>query len=198
MKTVVLLSGGVDSTVLTAHHLDKGNQVSAVGFDYGQTHAKELRAAHLIAQHYEIPFRVIMLEGLSGSALTGEALIPDGHADTLDTTYVPGRNLVMLATAIALAEQIGATNVSFGANADDFGGYPDCRPDFIHHIDMAATVSAKVSVTAPFQAWTKRQVITHGRELDAPLHLSWSCYRGEDIPCGMCGACVSLQGAECA
>lgn len=194
----MLLSGGVDSTVLVADRINRGHEVHAVGFDYGQTHIRELHSAHLIAQHYEIPFRAILLEGLSGSALTGERVIPDGHADTVDDTYVPGRNIVMLATAISIAEQLDASNVSFGANKDDFGGYPDCRPDFIHHMDMAACVSAKISVTAPFQAWTKRQVIDHGRQLKAPLHLCWSCYRGEDIPCGMCGACVSLQEAECA
>lgn len=195
MKTVVLLSGGIDSTVLLAHHISKGYEVAAISFDYNQTHCKELSAASQIADHYNVGHRVMRLD-LSGSALTGLGEIPEGHAETPDATYVPGRNIVMLAVAIGEAERIGAANVSFGANADDFNGYPDCRPDFIQHIGLAASLSAGISVTAPFMVMTKKQVIDYGHQLQAPLELTWSCYRGGEVACGSCGACVSRIDAE--
>lgn len=193
MKAVVLLSGGVDSTVLVAHHLAKGNEVVAVTFDYNQTHAKELSAAAQIAGHYDIPHRIIRLDMLTGSALTGQGDIPQGHADSIDATYVPGRNIVFIAIGAAIADSISAAAVAYGANKDDFGGYPDCRPRFLTAIDDAVGIGTRrgVSVSAPFMALTKQQVIDYGRELDAPLALTWSCYHGGEVPCGECGACAA-------
>lgn len=190
MKVVALLSGGIDSTVLLAHLIQKDYVVAGLSFDYNQTHCKELFAASQVADHYNINHRVMRLE-LSGSALTGLGEIPDGHAEAPDATYVPGRNIAMLAIAIGEAERIGAGCVAFGANHDDFNGYPDCRPDFVGHMNMAGLASAGVSVTAPFTKMTKRQVVEYGHQLCAPLELTWSCYRGGNEPCGTCGACTS-------
>jgi len=196
MKTVILLSGGVDSTVLLADRIARGDECLAVTFDYGQTHRREIKAAQAIADHYGVGWRSVPFL-LGGSALTGNGEIPDGHAETVDATYVPGRNLVMISIAASFAERFSASAVLYGANKDDFGGYPDCRPKFITAIDDAVSIGtvSGVSVSAPFMCMTKKQVIDLGRDLNAPFELTWSCYRGAETPCGTCGACVSLGAA---
>lgn len=199
MKTVVLLSGGVDSTVLMAVRHKAGDDITAVTFDYGQSHRREIRAASAVAEHYQARHYILGLRDvLHGSALTGQGVIPEGHADSPDATFVPGRNLIFLSIAAGLADEIGASAVLFGANADDFGGYPDCRPKFLTAMDEAVSTGTRngVSVSAPLMSMTKRQVIDCGHELNAPLELTWSCYRGGDVACGNCGACVSRIDSE--
>lgn len=198
MKSVVLLSGGVDSTVLMAVRHKADDEITAVTFDYGQSHAREIRSASAVAQHYQATHYILGLSDiLHGSALTGQGTIPEGHADDPDATFVPGRNLIFLSIAAGLADEIGASAVMFGANKDDFGGYPDCRPKFLTAMDEAISLGTRngVSVAAPLMCLTKRQVVQLGTELDAPLGLTWSCYHGGDKPCGVCGACVSLGAA---
>lgn len=202
MKTVILLSGGIDSTVLLASRIDAGDEIVAVTFDYGQTHCREIASAEAVAKHYGVEHRFVNLVDLDctifgGSALTGDAEIPTGHAETPDDTYVPGRNLVMIAIAASIAEQVGAAAVLIGANADDFGGYPDCRWKFIAAVNETVNVGTVTGVTvqAPFGSYPKRKVVEYGRQLGAPLHLTWSCYRGAETPCGSCGACQSNREA---
>lgn len=202
MKLVVLLSGGIDSTVLLASRYDVDDECIAVTFDYGQTHCREISSAEAVAKHYGVEHRIINLVDLngsvfSGSALTGDADIPTGHADNPDDTYVPGRNLVMIAIAASIAEQTNSSAVLLGANADDFGGYPDCRWKFIDAVNAAVSVGTVkgVSVAAPFGSNTKREIIELGHKLGAPMHLTWSCYRGSDDPCNDCGACISRNEA---
>lgn len=198
MKTVVLLSGGIDSTVLLASCLDQVFECHAVTFDYGQRHRiREIAAAKKVAEHYLIPHEVKTLPSnlFGSSALLGDSDIPEGHADEPDATVVPGRNLVMLSCAAAIAARIGATTVLFGANDDDQAGYPDCSWSVINHIDEASYWSHGVRISAPLLTMTKRQIIDTGRQLRAPLHLTWSCYRGGQQPCRRCGACQSAQEA---
>jgi 7-cyano-7-deazaguanine synthase len=201
MRSLVLLSGGIDSTVALAHILNTGMRCEAVSFDYGQTHLRELDSATDIAAHYGIPHQVIDLRGALQvhSALTDPgADIPETHAVDVDATFVPGRNLVMLAAGIAFAENISAGAVVIGANADDNAGYPDCRPAFLQAADAAARLGTvnNVGVWAPLVRLTKREVIAKGQALGAPLGLTWSCYRGGDQQCGKCGACES-NGVTC-
>lgn len=201
MRVVVLLSGGVDSTVLLAHHLSKGNQVVGVTFDYNQTHVREIGAAREVMAHYDLRrcHRVVKLPGVFAcNALNGYQDIPEGHAERPDETTVPARNLVMLAMAASIAEQSSASAVCFGANKDDAAGYVDCRPTFVQAMDDAISrgTTRSVSVHAPFLSWSKHQIIDYGRELGAPLELTWSCYRGGEVACGNCGACVSRIDTE--
>lgn len=196
MKAVVLLSGGIDSTVLLADRVTRGDDCLAVTFDYGQTHQREIDAAEKIADSLGVGWRLVPLQ-LAESALTGQGDIPDGHAETVDATYVPGRNIVMIAVAASLAERFEASAVLFGANSDDAHGYPDCRPAFITAMDQAVSLGTArgISVGAPYASWTKAQIAARGVELDAPLSLTWSCYRGGEHPCGCCGACEARQAA---
>ena len=199
MKSIILLSGGIDSTVLLAERVAAGNECTALSFDYGQTHAKrELPAAQAVAGHYGIPHRVIDLRGIFGPcALIGRGEIPDGHAEEPDTTTVPGRNLVILGIAAAVADARDAAAVFFGANADDYAGYVDCRPEFVDAMAEAAArgTTRGVSIHAPFLSWSKSEIVQVGRLLKVPFELTWSCYRGEEQPCSRCGACESREEA---
>lgn len=200
MNTIILLSGGVDSTVALAMVTANDNHAAmALSFDYGQTHRRELDAAAEIADHYDVRHRIVDLRAAlpSPSALTGGGDIPERHATAVDATYVPGRNLVMLAVGVGIAAGLGANAVVIGANADDRAGYPDCRPDFIASVDNTARTSTDghVGVWAPLLRMTKTDIVNLGQQLEAPLHLTYSCYRGDSEPCNHCGACESRNMA---
>lgn len=208
-KALVLLSGGVDSTVVLADAVERYGrlEVSAVTFSYGQNHGRqETLSAIAVANAYGVSHRLVDLGNVFGaSALTGNGKVPVGHAEQPDATEVPGRNLVLLSTAAAIADGLGAGIVAFGANADDAAGYPDCRPEFIEALRGVIALGTKrhVWLYAPLLYKSKKQVIAYGRELDAPLDLTWSCYdpqerpvsEGGDQPCGVCGACESRSKA---
>ena len=187
MKSIVLLSGGIDSTVALAHTKAE----LALSVDYGQTHRRELTAARAVAKHYGVEHHEINLDLDIPCALTGKGTIPDTHATELDATFVPARNLLLIAVATAYANAWGYKSVVIGANADDNAGYPDCRPSFIRYMDDAARAGYGVGVWAPLAPITKRQVIAYGRQLGIPFELTWSCYRGGAEQCGRCGACES-------
>lgn len=201
MRSLVLLSGGVDSTVVLAdavHRLGADN-VGAVTFGYGQNQERqELLSSTAVAHHYGVAHRMVNLGAVFGpSALTGQMEVPVGHADAPDATEVPGRNLVLLSTAAALADGDGYGMVAFGANAADAAGYPDCRPIFVEGLREVIALGTKNHVTlhAPLLYHTKDEVVEAGRRLSAPLHLTWSCYRGGEEPCRTCGACTARAEA---
>jgi 7-cyano-7-deazaguanine synthase len=201
MKSVVLLSGGIDSTVaLAISERDGVDCELAITFNYGQANfAHEKLAAADIAWHYGVKWEWVDLRGIlrGPSALTGTGDIPTGHAEQVDATFVPGRNLVMLSVGIGIAAGVGAGAVVIGANAADDAGYPDCRPPFISAIDDAARKATdyQIGVWAPLLRMSKRQVVDHGMQLDVPLHLTRSCYRDGLQPCNQCGACDSRNEA---
>lgn len=186
MRSLVLLSGGVDSAVALAITGAK----LALSFDYGQTHRRELSAARAIAKHYGVEHHQLDIHSVLDipGPLTGQGEIPDTHAST---TVVPGRNLILLAIATGWAQQWGYGAVVIGANADDNAGYPDCRPAFIDTVDAATQQAYGVTVWAPLLKMTKAEIIATGRECQVPLDLTYSCYRGGVVQCGRCGACHS-------
>lgn len=193
MSSIVLLSGGIDSTVCLGLAAKKSDDCLALSVNYGQTHRRELHAAAAIAKHYGVEHHEINIESALDipCALTGRGKIPETHANEPDATFVPGRNLVLLSLATAWANAWGYGTVVIGANADDKAGYPDCRPVFLHQLDDAIMTGYRVGVWAPLLRMTKPEIIELGRTLDAPLHLTWSCYRGGAEQCGRCGACES-------
>lgn len=189
MKTVVLLSGGLDSAVTLAMHPD----ADCLTVDYGQRHRREIDSARKVAAHYGAAHTVATVDPIlfKGSALTDDIKVPDGHAESPDATYVPARNTVLLALAAAYAESIGARKIVIGANADDAAGYPDCRSSYIQafrDVLLQGTIG-HVWVAAPLLGFTKVGVLALATELDVPVELTWSCYAGMDVPCGTCGAC---------
>ena len=202
MSAVVLLSGGLDSTVCLALAMAEGPPVTALTVDYGQRHRVELDRARQVAAALGAEHVVMGLDLSSwgGSALTDAAIpVPDAgeSSDAIPSTYVPARNLIFCALACGLAEARGADLVYLGVNALDYSGYPDCRPEFVRAFQDAANLGLKrgvegrpVRFRTPLIDLTKAQIVRLGAELCAPLGLTWSCYRGGPRPCGSCEACA--------
>lgn len=210
-KAVVLLSGGVDSTTTLAIAQAEGYQVYALSFRYGQRHEVELlraqatAAARGVARHLII---TIDMREIGGSALTDERIpVPkDRTAEEIGAgipvTYVPGRNTIFLAFALAWAEVLGAEDIFFGANILDYSGYPDCRPEYLRAFEQMANLATRAGVEgrarfrihAPLLRMTKAEIIRRGHQLGVDYRLTWSCYdpverAGEVLACGRCDSC---------
>lgn len=205
---VVSLSGGMDSTTLLAHYAadERGHRLLAVSVDYGQRHVRELDSARTVAAHYDAEHLVVDLRAvgalLSGSALTDASVpVPEGHYawETMKATIVPNRNMILGSILIGIAVARQAPVVALGMHAGDHAVYPDCRPEFVTGLDHLAAVAneglAPPAVEAPFVHVSKTDIARRGAELGAPLHLSWSCYRGGNVHCGVCGTCYERREA---
>ena len=203
-KAVVLLSGGLDSYTAGALAREAGFDVYALTVKYGQRHGQEILASRKIAEalgvkaHREIG---VDLATIGGSALLGDGEVPKGGPapDAIPSTYVPARNTVMLAIALAWAEVLGAYDIFIGVNALDYSGYPDCRPEFIEAFERTAKLATKAGVEgkefriqAPLIAMTKAQIIQRGMALGLDYGLTHSCYDPlpHGAPCGACDSCV--------
>ncbi len=205
---VALVSGGLDSVTL-AHLLarDVSGPLHLVGVDYGQRHVRELDHARRCADRLGARIDVVDLRSLGpllrGSALTDAAVdVPDGHYadESMRLTVVPNRNAVMLAIAYAAAVSDGADTVATAVHAGDHTVYPDCRPQFIEAFNAMETVAtegfgAPDMLRAPFVNMTKADIVRVGAELGVPFADTWSCYRGGERHCGMCGTCVERREA---
>ncbi|MBU3902172.1 MAG: 7-cyano-7-deazaguanine synthase QueC [Candidatus Thermoplasmatota archaeon] len=201
-KSVALLSGGLDSATTFAIALDEGYDVYAFSFDYGQRHKKELEAAEKIAEHYKVKHKIVKIDfSWAKSALTDKKIkIPESRKNigkNIPVTYVPARNMIMLSFALAYAETINADAVFIGANAIDYSGYPDCRPEFYKAFQKAAALGTKkgveskpIQIKYPLINMTKSKIIKKGIELGVPYHLTWSCYKGKKKACGKCDSCI--------
>ncbi len=207
-KAVVLLSGGLDSATVLAWMRREGFACYALSFRYGQRHAVELDRAREVAQHCGVvEHRVteIDLRSLGGSALTSDIPVPKDRAESemqhgVPITYVPARNTIFLAFALAYAETIGATDLAIGVNAIDYSGYPDCRPDFIAAFAALANLATRVgteeqgrfTIHTPLQTLSKAQIVKLAVELGVPTARTLSCYdpSTEGLACGHCDACI--------
>ena len=201
---VISLSGGMDSTVTTAIAKAEGFELALLHGDYGQrTEARERRAFVEVADHYGIPASrrlVVDFTGLriiGGSALTDASIgLPEGDLarSGVPSSYVPFRNAHLLSAATSWAEVIGATAIFVGFVEEDSSGYPDCRESFLKSFEQTANLGTKpetrLAFHAPLLHLRKSEIVKRGLELDAPLHLSWSCYQGEDQACGRCDSCL--------
>lgn len=203
--TLVLLSGGMDSTALLAVVATSGHDpIVTVSIDYGQRHAVELEAARNVAAHYDVPHLVLDLSPLAQhltSALTGDSDVPHGHysAANMAATVVPNRNAIMLMAAVGVAASRGLGRVVTAVHAGDHPIYPDCRPEFITAASKAAQLGTAgmgdVVITAPFVDMSKADIAAIGAAHHAPFHLSWSCYEGGERHCGRCGTCTERAEA---
>ncbi|MCC6139649.1 MAG: 7-cyano-7-deazaguanine synthase QueC [Nitrospira sp.] len=205
-RAVVLLSGGLDSTVTAAVAKQDGCELFLLTIAYRQRHAIEVEQAKQVAAALHAYNHLVIevdLRALGGSALTGDQAVPkDRHAQErsqgIPATYVPARNLIFLSLAAAQAEVVGASAVYFGANVLDYSGYPDCRPEFIHAFEQAVAIGTKrgvegahLEVRAPLLTLSKAEIIQLGMKLQAPLHLTHSCYDPIGaLACGRCDSCV--------
>ncbi len=202
---LVVLSGGLDSTIcLGLAAVETGPAPVALTFDYGQRHLVELDRAEAIARHYGADHLVVRLDASAwgGSALTDATIdVPDADADAdgdaIPATYVPARNLIFLSVAVGVAEARNLDSVSIGVNALDYSGYPDCRPEFVASFAATAALALKrgvegrpVEIRTPLIELTKAGIVRLGAELGAPMGLTWSCYRGGEVPCRTCDSCA--------
>ncbi|MBW7656321.1 MAG: 7-cyano-7-deazaguanine synthase QueC [Hydrogenophilus thermoluteolus] len=203
-KAVVLLSGGLDSTTVLAETAARGYQLYALTVAYGQRHAAEIAAAKRVARAFAVVEHRIAqasLDAFGGSALTDAALaVPEDGSTrtTIPITYVPARNTVLLALALAWAEVVGAPDLFIGANAVDYSGYPDCRPPFLAAFEHLANVATKAGVEgaryrvhAPLLYLSKAEIIRRGVALGVDYGLTVSCYQAdaEGRACGRCDSC---------
>ncbi|MCD6080158.1 MAG: 7-cyano-7-deazaguanine synthase QueC [Candidatus Omnitrophica bacterium 4484_49] len=200
-KAVVLLSGGIDSSTTLYYALNKGYLCRVLVFNYSQRHVREINSAKKIASLAGVDYLVLKLNfPWRGSALLDKnAKIPLGKEDRkeIPSTYVPARNIIFLSYALSYAESISASEIFIGANAVDYSGYPDCRPQFIRAFQKMALVGTKagvegkgIKISAPLIKMKKSEIIKLGAKLGVPYEYTWSCYRGGKISCGRCDSCI--------
>ena len=206
-KSVVLLSGGLDSTTTLALAQRDGFDVCCLTFRYGQRHDQEINAARTIACAMGVTQHIVVdidLSEFGGSALTDSIDVPKGNSvedigNEIPITYVPAHNTVFLALALAWAEVLGADDIFIGVNSLDYSGYPDCRPEFVDAFQTMANLATKravqgekVTIHAPLIEWTKADIIRVGLELGIDYSVTRSCYDplSEGVACGRCDACL--------
>lgn len=215
-NAVVLISGGLDSATVLAMAREQAYRCYALSFDYGQRHRIELESAATVARSLGVvEHRTVKLDiaWIGGSALTDKKLelpISGVEKNTIPITYVPARNTVFLATALAWAEVIPAAHLFIGANAVDYSGYPDCRPEFLRAFEKTANLGTRVgvsgagfSVHAPLVDLSKAEIIQQGLRLGVDYGLTLSCYDPDEkgLACGVCDSCRlrarGFQEADC-
>lgn len=205
MKTIVICSGGLDSVSLAHKVAAEHDLHSLLSFDYGQRHAKEVGFAAACARRLGVPHKVVDIRGvgaaLTGSALTDDIDVPDGHyaEESMKLTVVPNRNAIMLTIAFGMAAAQKADAVGAAVHGGDHFIYPDCRPGFIDAFQTmqnhALEGYANVALYTPFVHGSKADIVTDGARHGAPFGETWSCYKGGDRHCGRCGTCVERREA---
>ncbi|HMQ05422.1 MAG TPA: 7-cyano-7-deazaguanine synthase QueC [Pyrinomonadaceae bacterium] len=206
-RSICLVSGGMDSCVTAAIAASENDELAFLHVSYGQrTEAKEREAFNGIADHYSVDKRLDVsieyLAKIGGSSLTDKRIAvteADLESKDIPTSYVPFRNAHLLAIATSWAEVIGATGIYIGAVAEDSSGYPDCRPEFYeafqHAINTGTKPDTKIEIRTPIIHFSKAEIVRKGLGFNAPLHLTWSCYRSEMLACGTCDSCaLRLRG----
>ncbi|EIJ65749.1 protein ExsB [Candidatus Nitrosopumilus salaria BD31] len=207
MKSILIFSGGLDSTTLLYKLQHEGHEVFPMTFLYGQKHCKESESAKEICQNLTLSHKVIDLSPLQtvlDSALTNPNIsipaVPSSAQfyETLKTTVVPNRNAIFLSIGAGYAQSIGAKNIFFAAHYSDRGMYPDCREEFISAFENMTKLSLgddDASVSSPFATIKKSEVVKIGHSLNVPFELTWSCYEGKHRHCGRCSACRERKTA---
>ena len=216
MKSVVLSSGGIDSTTCLAMAVKEYGvkNVATLSVVYGQRHVKELESSEAVARWYGVQRYVLdlahvfancqcpLIAGAKSSVPHGSYAQQQKQKAGVVATYVPFRNGLMLSASASFAMSLFPEDevcIWIGAHADDAAGnaYPDCSEDFLSEMGMAISIGTdeRVSLVAPLSGMNKAQVVKAGLELNAPYHLTWSCYEGGDKPCGQCGTCIDRAEA---
>ena len=215
MKAMVLASGGLDSTTALALAVDKHGKdnVIALTISYGQKHDKEIQSAIKVAEYYGVEHlfldltKIFQYSDCSLLKYSDEAIpeksyaeqIEETKGDTPVSTYVPFRNGLFLSSAASIAISKECNVIYYGAHSDDAAGfaYPDCSQDFVDYMNKAIYEGSghQLKLEAPFATFTKKDIVRMGIELKVPYELTWSCYEGNDKPCGKCGTCIDRQAA---
>ncbi len=201
-KGIILISGGMDSCVTAAYAIDDGFTPAFLHINYGQrTESRELKAFNEIADYYQVDQKLVVdishLSEIGSSCLTDESIeVPQADLESVEIpiSYVPFRNANILTAATSWAEVLGAQAIYVGAVEEDSSGYPDCRRSFFdafeYTIEKGTKPETKIKIITPLITLSKKEIVEKGIDLNAPLHLTWSCYKNEDVPCGECDSCA--------
>ena len=196
-KVVVIYSGGMDSRTVLEKAIQDGYDVYALSFNYGQRHSVELEYAKRVTEKKNINHKIIDItsinELLQGSSLTSDIDIPEGHyeEDSMKSTVVPNRNMIMLSLAIGYAVSLESDKVYYGVHSGDHAIYPDCRPEFLEEMNHVAAIAnyQSVEIYAPYLDGNKETILLDGYEMGIDYSDTWTCYNGRQKACGKCGAC---------
>ena len=203
-KAICLLSGGLDSTVSLYVARSEGYSPIALSIEYGQRHFREISVARALTQGLRIPhyFAALSMPWKGSALLDARIKLPKDRDEKtmsgeIPVTYVPGRNSVFLSMAMSCAEKEKADAIFIGANVLDYSGYPDCRPEYLEAFGEAMRYGTqagvggwKVEIKAPLIKLTKKDIVLLGQKLGVPFETTWSCYAGDDKPCGNCDSCI--------
>lgn len=196
-KVVVIFSGGMDSFTVLNRALKDGKEVYALSFDYGQRHVKELDCAREACENLKVNHKVIDISAinqlLAGSSLTDDIDIPEGHyeAESMKSTVVPNRNMILLSLAVGYAVSVKASQVYYGAHSGDHAIYPDCRPEFVMKMNDVCQIAnyEAVEIFSPYLHHNKAEILADGISMALDYSQTWTCYNGREHACGKCGAC---------
>lgn len=196
-KVVVIYSGGMDSFTVLNRAIHDGKEVYALSFDYGQKHVKELECAASVCKSLKVEHKIIDISSinqlLAGSSLTDNIEIPEGHyeAESMKSTVVPNRNMILLSLAVGYAVSVKASQVYYGAHSGDHAIYPDCRPEFVMRMNDVCQIAnyEPVEIFSPYLTVTKTDILTDGIKMGLDYSHTWTCYNGREKACGKCGAC---------
>ena len=195
MRSVILLSGGIDSSTLAYKLCAEGHETLPLTVIYGQRHKIEVQSAKAIARSLDLKLKIADLSScrslFSGSALTSDIAVPEGHYEdeSMKLTVVPNRNMVLLSLAAAYAVSVKAQGVAYAAHGGDHAIYADCRPDFAQKMREAIQLATGIELLPEFITMSKSNVVALGLELKVPFGLTRSCYKGREKACGCCGTC---------
>ena len=203
MKTILIYSGGLDSTILLHKLKKEGGEIKCISFNYGQRHSKELVSATFFCKKLGIEHKITDLQCIksiiSNSCLTSESSVPEGHyaEDSMKLTVVPNRNMIMISLAIGWAINEKFDSVTYAAHSGDHAIYPDCREEFVSFLSKAAELADwhPVKINRPFIHLTKGDIVKLGEELSVEFEKTWSCYNGREKHCGKCGTCAERKEA---
>ena len=198
MKTILIYSGGLDSTVLLYHLINEGHEVKCLSIDYGQKHKKEIDAAKYFCRKLNTQHEIIDLTSLkkliNSSSLTSEKEVPEGHyaEENMKITVVPNRNMIMLSLAIGWAINEKYDNVAYAAHNGDHTIYLDCREEFVDLVSQASQIADfhPISIIRPFIFLSKADIAKLAGEYKVEIENTWSCYKGGSYHCGKCGTCI--------
>ena len=196
-KVVVIFSGGMDSFTVLNLAAKQGLEVFALSFNYGQKHKKELdyaaRACTILGVKHKVVDISAINQLIGGSSLTSDIEVAEGHyeEESMKSTVVPNRNMILLSMAVGYAVSISANKVYYGAHAGDHAIYPDCRPEFVHKMNAVCAIAnyEAVEIVTPYLDVSKTAILTAGLEMGLDYNQTWTCYNGREKACGKCGAC---------
>ncbi len=196
-KVVVIFSGGMDSFTVLNKVVRQGYEVFALSFDYGQRHKKELEFAASACANLGVHHKIVDISAINqlvgGSSLTSDIDIPEGHyeEDSMKSTVVPNRNMILLSMAVGYAVSLEANKVFYGAHSGDHAIYPDCRPEFVQKMNDVSKIAnyEPVEIISPYLNDSKIAILTDGLKMGLDYSQTWTCYNGREKSCGKCGAC---------